>query len=103
MHSVAKTRRQVAQHCHENLGIPAAPCLDILLVLQVSDGASLSLESIADHICNPASMTLRYLNLMVKKGLIEVDRENVQLTSNGANQLLNIMGQLHADYLEQVE
>ncbi|CAO1650592.1 hypothetical protein [Parasphingorhabdus sp. NYA22] len=99
---VARTRRQISQHFFDNLGIPAAPCLDILLALHAADGAPLNEENISDYIFSGTSVTRRYLELMVSKGLIEVDDGNVRLTASGDNELASVLSQFHTDFIERI-
>jgi len=99
---VAKTRRQISEHFFDNLRIPAAPCLDILLALHSADGASLSEKDIADYISCGPSVTLRFLDLMVSKELIERDDDKIRLTASGDKELAGVMKQFHTDFIEQI-
>lgn len=99
---VARTRRQISQHFFDNLGIPAAPCLDILLALHAAEGAPLSEADISDYISSGISVTRRYLDLMVSKELIEMDDDSVRLTANGNSELAGVMSQFHSDFIEKI-
>jgi len=103
MHRVAMTRKYVDQHFRDNLGIPTAPCLDILLALQITADEPQSAEDIANHICETVPITRRYLNLMVSKGFVEMEAEDIRLTSKGAEDLSYIIGQVYGDYLQPIE
>ncbi len=95
---MARTRWQISKHFFDNLHIPAAPCLDILLALQATDGAPLDVESLSEYIFCSSTITVRYLNLMVGKGLVEVDDGDVRLTPDGDRELSNILSQFHKDF-----
>ncbi|VWX61680.1 hypothetical protein [Sphingorhabdus sp. 109] len=99
---VAKTRRQISEHFFENLRIPAAPCLDILLALHTADSAALSENEISDYISCGPSVTQRFLDLMVSKGLVEKDDDKVRLTASGQDELSGVMEQFHADFIAKV-
>lgn len=98
--TVAHTRRQISKHFFDNLNLPAAPCLDILFALHANDGAPLDMESLSEYISSGSSITVRYLNLMVANGLVEIDDGNTRITSDGSRELLNIMSQYREDFNE---
>tara|TARA_R110000787_G_scaffold3020_8_gene12115 strand:- start:138251 stop:138589 length:339 start_codon:yes stop_codon:yes gene_type:complete len=96
--NVARTRWQISKHFFDNLHIPAAPCLDILFALQATDGAQLDVESLSGYIFCSSTITVRYLNLMAGKGLVEVDDGDVTLTPEGDRELSNILSQFYDDF-----
>ena len=96
--TVAHTRRQISKHFFDSLHLPAAPCLDILFALHVSDGVPLDMDSLSEYISSSSSITVRYLNLMGGKGLVEVDDGNVRITPDGTRELLNILSQYREDF-----
>jgi hypothetical protein len=98
--TVAHTRWQISKHFYDNLQIPAAPCLDILLALHATDGEPLDMESLSEYIFCGSTITLRYLNLMSGKGLLEVENDHVKLTPDGDRELSNIMSQFREDFNE---
>ncbi|NRD89227.1 hypothetical protein C8024_06915 [Sphingopyxis sp. BSNA05] len=57
---------------------------------------------ISDYISSGSSVTRRYLDLMVSKGLIETDDGNIRLTASGNKELDGVMAQFHTDFIEQV-
>ncbi len=98
--TVAHTRWQISKHFYDNLHIPAAPCLDILLALHATDGEPLDVDSLSEYIFCGSTITVRYLDLMAGKGLLEVENGHVRLTPNGDRELSNIMSQFHEDFNE---
>lgn len=103
VHRVAITRQYVDQHFRDKLGIPTAPCLDILLALHMAADEQMSVEGIANHIFHTVSITLRYLNLMISKELIEMEGQNLRLTSEGAQELSFIIGQAYGEFLQLID
>lgn len=98
--NVAKTRWQISKHFFDNLRIPAAPCLDILLALHAADNAPVEVESLSEYIFCSSTITVRYLSLMTGKGLVEVDDGHVRLTPDGDKELSSILSQFHRDFEE---
>lgn len=103
MHRVSNTRQFVDMHFQEKLEIPTTPCLDILLALQIASDEPKNVKGIANHIRKPLSLTLRYLDLMSGKGLIDVDEKSVRLTSAGLNELTYIIEKVFAISFELVD
>ena len=96
--TVAHTRQQISKHFFDNLKLPAAPCLDILFALHANDAAPLDIESLSEYISSSSSITVRYLNLMVGKGLVKVDDGSARITSDGTRELLNMMSLYREDF-----
>ncbi len=103
IHRVAITRQYVDQHFRDKLKIPTAPCLDILLILHMSADKPMTVDSMANHIFHTVSITLRYLNLMVSKELIEMEGQNLRLAPKGAQELSSIIEQAYGEFLELIK
>ena len=96
--TVAHTRRQISWHFFDTLKLPAAPCLDILFALYASGDTPMDMDSLSEYISSSGSITVRYLNLMAGKGLVEVNDGSATITSDGNRELLNIMAQYREDF-----
>ncbi len=96
--TVAHTRRQISRHFFDNLKLPAAPCLDILFALYASGGTPMDMDSLSEYISSSSSITVRYLNLMAGKGLVEVNDGSARITPEGNRELLNIIAQYREDF-----
>lgn len=68
------------------------------MALHAEDGDPMDVTSLSEYIFSSPAITIRYLNLMVGKDLLEVEGDKVRLTPNGEQELLNIMSQYHKDF-----
>ncbi len=97
--SVSKTRQRLDQHFREVLGIPTAPCLDILLALRIDNGP-MNPTAIATRVGIADTIIGRYLKVMNSKGLIELDTANIRLTPQGEAEISYFIEQIFAESFE---